>query len=141
MDDELVTIATTYDLVEAEFLRNYLEAEGFEVFLADENIVGAYNLLANAVGGIKIKVLSADAEDALAFVDNWKNAEIIEDEMSPDIDTGWGECDKCHSHDLKPYREALGWRGFWFFFILPFPRPKPTEKLICNNCNFEKIMK
>ena len=81
MNDELVTIATTYDLVEAEFLRNHLEAQGFNVFLADENIVGMYNLLANAVGGIKIKVLAEDAEDAQAFVEEWRNAEIIEEEM------------------------------------------------------------
>jgi hypothetical protein len=81
MKDELVTIATTFDLVEAEFLRNHLESQGFNVFLADENIVGMYNLLANAVGGIKIKVLAEDAEDAQAFVEEWRNAEIVEDEM------------------------------------------------------------
>ena len=81
MNDELVTIATTYDIVEAEFLRNHLESQGFKVFLADENIVGMYNLLANAVGGIKVKVLAGDAEDAQAFVEEWRNAEIIEEEM------------------------------------------------------------
>ena len=81
MDEELVTIATTYDIVEAEFLRNHLESQGFEVFLADENIIGMYNLLANAVGGIKVKVIAEDAEDALVFVEEWRNAEIIEDEM------------------------------------------------------------
>ena len=81
MNDELVTIATTYDVVEAEFLRNHLESQGFNVFLADENIVGMYNLLANAVGGIKIKVLAGDAEDAKEFVEEWRNAEIIEEEI------------------------------------------------------------
>ena len=82
MEDELVTIATTYDLVEAEFLRNHLEAQGFNVFLADENIVGMYNLLANAVGGIKVKVLAKDAQEAQIFVEEWRNAEIIEDEIN-----------------------------------------------------------
>ena len=81
MNEELVTIATTYDIVEAEFLRSHLEAQGFEVFLADENVIGMYNLLANALGGIKVKVSSQDAEDALAYVEEWKNAEIIEEEM------------------------------------------------------------
>ena len=81
MNDELVTIATTFDLVEAEFLRNHLEAQGINVFLADDNIVGMYNLLANAVGGIKVKVLSEDAEDAMTYVEEWRNAEIIEDDV------------------------------------------------------------
>ena len=56
MSVELVTVATTFDVVEAEMLRNQLAAEGFEVYLADDNIVGVMNLLASAVGGIKIKV-------------------------------------------------------------------------------------
>jgi hypothetical protein len=81
MSNELITIATTYDIVEAEFLRNHLEAQGFEVFLADENIVGMFNVLAYAVGGIKVKVTAEDAEDAQIFVEEWRNAEIIEDEM------------------------------------------------------------
>lgn len=81
MSEELVTIATTYDIVEAEFLRNHLEAQGFEVFIADDNIIGMFNLLANAVGGIKVKVSSEDAEDAMAYVEEWKNAEIVEDDM------------------------------------------------------------
>ena len=54
MNKELQTIATTYEVFEAEFLRNHLEAEGFEVYLADENIIGVFNLLAPAIGGIKI---------------------------------------------------------------------------------------
>jgi hypothetical protein len=81
MEDELVTIATTYDLVEAEFLRSHLEGQGFEVFMADDNIIGMFNLLAGAVGGIKVKVKQEDAEDALVYVEEWKNAEIVEEEM------------------------------------------------------------
>lgn len=80
MTDELVTIATSNDVWEAEFFRNHLEAEGFEVYLADENIVGIYNWLANAIGGIKIKVPQSQAADAAEFVNNLRNAEIIEDE-------------------------------------------------------------
>lgn len=84
MDKELVTIATSYDVVEAEMLRNQLEAQGFEVFLADENIIGAMNLLANAVGGIKIKVPDDEAEEAAKFVEDYRNAEIVFDENFPE---------------------------------------------------------
>ncbi len=82
--EELVTIATTFDIVEAEMLRNQLEAEGFEVFLADENIVGVMNLLANAVGGIKIKVPASESDEAAKFVEDYRNAEIVFDEGSPE---------------------------------------------------------
>lgn len=84
MNDELTTIATSYDIVEAEFLRNHLEAEGFRVFLADENIIGVYNLLAGAVGGIKIRVPASESAAAQEFVENLRNAEIIYDDYTPE---------------------------------------------------------
>ena len=136
MSEELVTVATSFNVVEAEFLRNHLEAEGFEVYLADENIVGTFNFLVNAVGGIKIKVPSDEAEDAMAFVHDLENAEIIEEEYE-DFDTGYGECEKCGSRDLYPKREALGIKGILLFFGIPLV--KPIRNLICNECGFEKI--
>lgn len=133
---ELITIATTYNIVEAEFYRNQLEAEGFEVYLADENIVGAYNLLANAVGGIKIKVPEAEAEEAAAFIEGLGSAEIVEGEME-EADTGYGTCEKCQSQDLSPHNEAPGWKGILFFLGVPFVKSK--LKLTCNSCGYEKI--
>jgi len=133
---ELITIATTYNIVEAEFYKNQLEAAGFEVYLADENIVGAYNLLANAVGGIKIRVPEDAAVQAEAFLEELGKAEIVEGEME-DADTGYGECEKCQSRDLSPYGEALGWKGILLFFGIPLVKPK--LRLTCNKCGFEKI--
>ena len=80
MSEELKTIATTYEVFEAEFLRNHLEAEGFEVYLADDNIVGTFNLLAPAIGGIKIRVPEDQADEAQEFVEKLRSAEIIYDE-------------------------------------------------------------
>lgn len=136
MNEELVTVATSFDIVEAEFLRNHLEAEGFEVYLADENIVGAYNLLANAVGGIKIKVPSGEAAEAIVFVDNLRNAEIVEEEFD-EINSGYGECEKCGSRDISPYREGFGIKGVLLFLGIPLIRPR--RKLICNECGFERF--
>ncbi len=84
MSVELVTVATTFDVVEAEMLRNQLAAEGFEVYLADDNIVGVMNLLASAVGGIKIRVPDTEADEAARFVEDFRNAEIVFEEDSPE---------------------------------------------------------
>jgi hypothetical protein len=81
---ELVVIATSYDIVEAEFLRNQLDDEGFEVYMADENVVSMYNFLAPAVGGIKLKVPENEAEEAARFVEDLRNAEIIWEEEPED---------------------------------------------------------
>lgn len=81
--NNLTVIATTYDIAEAEFLRNHLEERGFEVYLADENIVSINNFLAPAVGGIKIKVPENQADEARKFVEDLRNAEIIWEEDLP----------------------------------------------------------
>ncbi len=84
MSFELTTIATAGEVVEAEFLRNQLEAAGYEVFLEDDNIIGTFNLLAPAVGWIKIRVHAERAEEATALVNDLRNAEIIHDENFPE---------------------------------------------------------
>lgn len=84
MSLELVTIATAAEQVEAEFLRNQLEAAGYEVFLEDDNIIGAMNLLAAAVGWIKIRVKAEDADAATALVNDLRNSEIVYDENFPE---------------------------------------------------------
>ena len=131
MSEELVTVATSYDIVEAEFLRNHLEAEGFEVYLADENIVGFYNLLANAVGGVKIRVPSSEAGEALEFIDDLRNAEIVGEEFEK-VDTGYGECGKCRSRDLSLKWERVGIKDILLFLGLSSAKPK--RKLHCNEC-------
>lgn len=84
MSNDLITIATSQDVAEAEFLRNHLEDAGYEVYIADNNIIGAYNLLAPAIGWIKIKVPQSQAQEAAAFVENLRNAEIVYDENFPE---------------------------------------------------------
>jgi hypothetical protein len=57
----LVTVASFDTPVRANIFASRLEAEGIEVFLEDEAIVGAHALLAGAVGGVKLQVRPADA--------------------------------------------------------------------------------
>ncbi|MBS1796424.1 MAG: DUF2007 domain-containing protein [Acidobacteria bacterium] len=131
MNDELVTVATSDHVVEAEFLRNHLEQQGFDVFLADENIVGAYNLLANAVGGIKIKVPSSEAPAAASFIENLRNAVIIEEEFET-VDNGYGECGSCRSRDLFLQWDKMGIKGYFSFLGVQTAAPK--LKLHCRVC-------
>lgn len=132
MSDELLVIATCSDASEAEFLKKHLEAEGFEPFIADDNIINTYNFLAPAVGWIKIRVPQSQAQEAAIFVEDLRNAEIIEDEnFQPD--TGWGECEECGSRDIDIDKEPNEVRKVILFsFALPTPKSKRT--LICNKC-------
>ncbi len=84
MSKELVVIATSYEVYEAEYLKNQLEAKGFEVYLADDNLIGMNNFLAPALGGIKIKVPNTQSLEAQQFINDLRNAEIVYDENFPE---------------------------------------------------------
>lgn len=84
MSEELVTIATSGDVVEAEFLRNHLEDAGYEAYVADNNIISADFFLAPAVGWVKIKVPQSQAQKAAEFVEKLRNVEIIYDGNFPE---------------------------------------------------------
>lgn len=54
------------------------------MLLEDDNIVGVFNLLAPAVGEIKIRVFAERAEEAAAMIEDLRNAEIVYDENFPE---------------------------------------------------------
>lgn len=60
MSDSLVTIATFATPVEAQLARNVLEAEGIAAVVADEETIGMFGYLGNAMGGIKVQVREDD---------------------------------------------------------------------------------
>lgn len=64
----LVTVAAYDDLSFAYMAKARLESEGIPCFLANEHLVGVQWLYSNAVGGIKVQVPEAVAEEALALL-------------------------------------------------------------------------
>ena len=63
-----VTIATYTTPLEAELVRGRLEDEGVETFMADSEIVTVDWTMSNAIGGVKVKVFTEDADRALAIL-------------------------------------------------------------------------
>ncbi len=111
---KLVTIESFRDLGEALLAKGRLEAAGIDSVLADENLVRMDWFLANAVGGVKLKVSEEQAEEAfrVLFTDKYK---------AP----GEGEpkCPKCGSGDVNVVDPDKGFRlaALWAF-ALPTPR-------------------
>lgn len=64
MADSLVTVATYWNVGDAEVAKNALDAAGIESFLDDENMVRINWLNANAVHGVKLRVRDEDADRA-----------------------------------------------------------------------------
>jgi hypothetical protein len=123
---KLVTIETFRDLGEALLAKGRLEAAEIESCLADENLVRMDWFLANAVGGIKLKVPEEQAAEAfrVLFTNKYKGA----------VDTR-PLCPKCGSpevnivHPDKGFRLALLW-----MFALPTPRIEEVHWR-CSSCD------
>ena len=68
MDEEvrgpLVTVAAFSHVIEADFAKSRLEADGIWCSLADEHIVIMNWMYSNAVGGVKLQVEESNLERA-----------------------------------------------------------------------------
>ncbi|UTW62172.1 DUF2007 domain-containing protein [bacterium SCSIO 12741] len=80
-----VTIATFTYPSELAVIRARLESEGIECFAADELTVQVYNLMSNAMGGIRLQVDEKDAVRATELLKEW--GQIPEEE--PGVGAFW----------------------------------------------------
>jgi hypothetical protein len=82
MSGRLVTVATFENSTQAQVAKLALEAQGIRAILGDEMTVDLFWTLSNAISGVKVQVLEADADRAV---------QILERELGPDDD---GEVDE-----------------------------------------------
>lgn len=92
-----ITVATFDQPSEADLVRSMLEAEGIQVSVADDNLIGTDWLYANAVGGVKLNVAASQAEAAHALVQAYLRQQR-ERRLARQQDTGEEitfECEEC----------------------------------------------
>lgn len=65
---QLVTVKTFDDAISAHIIKTTLEDSGIECFVHDDNIVTLNPLYNFAVGGVKLKVLESDSEEAIRII-------------------------------------------------------------------------
>lgn len=73
-DNEIVTLQTYYNIMEAEIIRTKLESNEIHCFITDESLGVLYPVYNQGGGGIKLKVFARDVE---------KCREILADESLP----------------------------------------------------------
>lgn len=79
MNDELVTIATFDNTVQAHLARNQLAAAGIRATLVDEHTVGLNWTWSNAIGGVKLIVREEDYEDAARILTSRGEEQELDD--------------------------------------------------------------
>ena len=133
MSDKFKTIARFQYSSEAQIVKGRLEAEGIQVFLSDNLTIDADPLVSNAIGGVKLKVLSREAMKAQYSLQKIS-------QYSLDDEGNRINCPKCNSLNVQLFSTIKGLKSFFSFVFgvlfgtLPF---YANHKYRCDDCNSE----
>jgi hypothetical protein len=130
---KFATIARYQYSSEAQIIKGRLESEGIQVFLSDHITIDTDPLVSNAIGGVKLKVLSEDALKAQHII-NSLNLYSVDEEGQPII------CPNCKANkvnlfsSIDDFKSLLSYLIGFLFGTLPFSTRYHYK---CEDCNFE----
>ena len=133
MSNKFKTIAKYQYSTEAQIIKGRLESEGIKVFLFDNFTIDTDPLVSNAIGGIKLKVLSEDAIKAQHILSTIQ-------EYALDDDGNAIHCPNCTSKKVHLFSTIKDFKSFFAFLIgfisgtLPF---HTRYKYQCEDCKTE----
>ncbi|WP_298237568.1 DUF2007 domain-containing protein [uncultured Algibacter sp.] len=141
MNNTFKTIARFQYSSEAEIIKGRLEADGIQVFLSDNLTIDTDPLVSNAIGGVKLKVLSNQAEEAEQILESINKYSV--DDNGSTIN-----CPNCNSEKTQLYSTVKDGKSFFAFIfalilnlfvnILPF---YTKHKYKCEDCKTEFDLK
>lgn len=131
MQNTFVTIAQFQYSSEAQIIKGRLEADGIEVFLRDNITIDTDPLISNAIGGVKLKVLTKDEIKARALLKSI-NAHSLDDCGDAMV------CPNCNNSHIVLYSTITDVKSLIAFLIgflsgtLPF---STRYQYKCEDCN------
>jgi hypothetical protein len=141
MNNTFKTIARFQYSAEAQIIKGRLEADGIQVFLSDNLTIDTDPLISNAIGGVKLKVLSHQAIEAENILKNIKKYSVSDDGQAIN-------CPNCNSEKIQLYSTIKDGKSFFAFIfavllnlivtILPF---YTKHKYMCEDCKTEFDLK
>lgn len=129
-------IAFTYPH-EAQMAKTYLESYDLAVELKDEMTVQVYNFLSNAVGGVKLYVDEARADEALQLLKDGgyiKDSEIEISKIEKFDEQSKSACPYCQSENVSSERVA-GLPFVLSILLLGFPLLFSHRQYFCFDCS------
>ena len=134
---KFTTVAIFQYSSEAQIIKGRLESENIEVFLTDNLTIDTDPLVSNAIGGVKLKVLSHQAKEAKEILSSIEKYSLDDEGNSI-------HCPNCKSEQIELFSTIKDFKSlFWFIFgvlfsSLPF-YTKPKYK--CELCLTEFDLK
>ncbi|MFP5437435.1 MAG: putative signal transducing protein [Bacteroidia bacterium] len=133
MQQQFEKIASFQYTAEAMILKGRLEADGVEVFMANNNTIDTDPLMSNAIGGVQLYVNTADVDKAHAVMAEISRYAV--DNAGKPV-----QCPNCGSDRvdvMSTVRDRGGFAAFvlgLFLSVLPF---FIKYKYHCSNCGHE----
>lgn len=141
MRDTFKTIARFQYSTEAQIIKGRLEADGIQVFLFDNLTIDTDPLVSNAIGGVKLKVLSNQAEEAEQILNSINK-------FSLDNQGNAIKCPNCKSEKIELYSTIKDFKALFAFIfaflsnIIMSALPIYTKhKYRCEDCKTEFDLK
>lgn len=119
MNETFVTVAKFTYSSEAQIFKGKLESEGIPVFMADNLTIDIDPLVSNALGGVRLKVRSQDAEKAKEILGSVREFSV--DEEGKEI-----HCPNCNStkvhyfSNVNSFKSLIAFLFGFLFSTLPF---------------------
>jgi len=138
MSGKWITIAAYSQPVQAHLARTQLESEGIACIMGDEHLVHVDWLLSNAVGGVKLKVMSGDEVHAREVLRPRPRLVVVaEPGVLPEADLNDDDliCPRCRSFDVYFHRFDKRVAGV-FWLIFGFIVPWRASKWECKQCSY-----
>ena len=152
--EKIVTVLTATYSHEVAVIRGRLESESITCFMQDELTVQVNPFYSNAIGGVKLQVLSSDLDRAIEIlkeagyikgenpapsdepscIDKHSNKQQIISEKPEII------CPICGSEEVVKTKKA-GWFFLITSLLFVFPTPFYRKKYHCLNCEQEFKLK
>lgn len=131
MSQKFTTIAKYTYTSEALIIKGRLEADGIQVFLSDNLTIDTDPLVSNAIGGVKLKVFSEDADKAKDILNSISK-------YSTDHNGNELVCKNCNNSKVQLISTVTSFKSFFAFIIgfisgtLPFNARYAYK---CDHCN------
>lgn len=134
---KFTTVAIFQYSAEAQIIKGRLESDGIDVFLSDNLTIDTDPLVSNAIGGVKLKVLSHQVMEAKQILNSIQDYALDDDGNSI-------QCPNCKSTHVELFSTIKDLKSFfWFIFgflfsTLPF---YTKHKYRCEVCTTEFDLK
>tara|TARA_R110002049_G_scaffold22979_2_gene81517 strand:- start:2220 stop:2633 length:414 start_codon:yes stop_codon:yes gene_type:complete len=133
MSETFKTIAKFQYSAEALIVKGRLEAEGIQVFLTDNHTIDTDPLVSNAIGGVKLRVLTEDVTKGQAILDSIQKYSV--DDKGQAL-----HCPNCNSEKIDLFSKMSGVKAFFWVILGFLASILPLgikHKYICEDCNTE----